>query len=62
MPVVYVSGTALPYMWNNQAVGLISVAQLSLSTHISGSRVMTEVYNLVGIGRTINHLYIPGNK
>ena len=53
---------AVPYMWDNQAVGLISVHQLSLSDHISGSRVMTEVYNLSGIGRIINHLCIPGTK
>ena len=43
-------------------VGLRSVDQLSLSTQISGIRGMTEVYNLVYVGRIINHLLIPGNK
>ena len=36
-------------------VGLISVAQLSLGTHISGFPGITEVYNLSRIGRIINH-------
>ena len=45
-----------------EAVGLKSVDQLSLSAHFSGSGVMTEVYNLLKIGRIINHKYIPGNK
>ena len=43
-------------------VGLISVDQLSLDDHISRSRVLTEVYNLVRIRRIINHNGIPGNK
>ena len=46
----------------NSAVGLISVAQLSLSGHISGFPGFTEVYNLVETGRINNHLFIPGNK
>ena len=33
----------------NMVVGLISVAQLTLSVQISDIRVMTEVYNLVRI-------------
>ena len=44
------------------AVGLRSVGQLSLGTHISGFEGMTEVYNLVYVGRIINHFTIPGNK
>ena len=40
---------------SNLAVGLISVGQLSLDTHISGFGTMTEVYNLVRIGRINNH-------
>ena len=40
----------------NMAVGLISVRQLSLCAQISGSGELTEVYNLVGIGRINNHL------
>ena len=44
------------------AVGLISVEQLTLRPEISGSGGMTEVYNLVGIGRIINHLLIPGTE
>ena len=47
---------------SNMAVGLISVAQLSLLAHFSGSGTMTEVYNLLRIGRINNHLHIPGNK
>ena len=47
---------------NNMVVGLISVDQLSLGTQISGSQGITESYNLVGIGRIINHLDIPGTK
>ena len=43
-------------------VGLRSVDQLTLSYEISGSRGMTEVYNLLRIGRIINHYCIPGNK
>ena len=42
-------------------VGLKSVGQLSLSTHISGLRTITEVYNLVEIDKITNHLGIPGN-
>ena len=34
----------------NSAVGLISVQQLTLGTHFSDLRDMTEVYNLVRIG------------
>ena len=43
-------------------VGLISVEQLSLSGQISGSIGITEVYNLVRIGKIINHSFIPGNE
>ena len=43
-------------------VGLRSVDQLSLSIHFSGSRGMTEVYNLSKIGRINNHSLIPGTK
>ena len=42
------------------AVGLISVGQLSLDEHFSDIRGMTEVYNLLRIGRTNNHYVIPG--
>ena len=42
-------------------VGLKSVEQLSLGDQISGSRELTEVYNLLDIGRIINHLFIVGN-
>ena len=44
------------------AVGLKSVEQLSLSAHISETKGMTEVYNLVRIGKSGNHSFIPGNK
>ena len=43
-------------------VGLRSVDQLSLDARFSESGGMTEVYNLVEIGRIINHCLIPGNK
>ena len=43
-------------------VGLKSVGQLTLDVHISGSRTMTEVYNLVEIDRITNHYCIPGTK
>ena len=39
----------------NMVVGLISVAQLTLDDQISGFLTMTEVYNLLRIGRIINH-------
>ena len=45
----------------NMVVGLISVAQLSLGTLFSGSRTITEVYNLLEIDRINNHSLIPGN-
>ena len=43
-------------------VGLISVAQLTLDGLFSGFRTMTEVYNLVEIGRINDHYLIPGNE
>ena len=43
-----------------QAVGLISVGQLSLSTQISGFLGFTEVYNLLRIDNPNDHLVIPG--
>ena len=46
----------------NMVVGLKSVAQLSLVTHFSGSQGITEVYNLLRIGKLINHSCIPGTK
>ena len=36
-------------------VGLISVDQLSLGLQISGFQGMTEVYNLIKVGRINNH-------
>ena len=44
------------------AVGLISVHQLSLDDRFSGSQGITEVYNLVEVGRINNHSSIPGTK
>ena len=44
----------------NSAVGLISVVQLSLVAHFSGSRGMTELYNLLRIDRINNHFLISG--
>ena len=51
---------AAQYPGLNSAVGLISVEQLTLGTHFSGSRGMTEVYNLVEVGNPDDHIYIPG--
>ena len=45
----------------DMVVGLRSVDQLTLSPGISGSRGMTEVYNLRRIGRIDNHYCFPGN-
>ena len=44
------------------AVGLKSVAQLTLSTQISGLQGFTEVYNLAVAGNADDHFFIPGNK
>ena len=44
------------------AVGLISVAQLSLDTQISGFLKFTEVYNLVRIDNPNDHYVIPGKE
>ena len=46
----------------NSAVGLRSVGQLTLGAQISGFRGMTEVYNLVEIGRINNHFVISQNE
>ena len=43
-------------------VGLKSVEQLSLSDRFSGFQGITEVYNLVDIGRINNHFVIPGTE
>ena len=39
----------------NMVVGLIMVAQLTLSAQISGFQGITEVYNLVDVGIINNH-------
>ena len=44
----------------NMAVGLISVGQLTLEGHFSGSRGITEVYNVVKAGNANDHNVIPG--
>ena len=44
------------------AVGLKSVAQLTLSRLFSGFLGITEVYNLRIAGRINNHSFIPGNE
>ena len=45
-----------------QAVGLRSVAQLTLSAQISEIRGITEVYNLVKAGDPNDHKFIPGTE
>ena len=61
-PVLMLAVTAGTGPWLNSAVGLISVAQLSLYTRISGFQGMTDLYNLVRIGRINNHYAIRGFK
>ena len=46
----------------NKAVGLKSVAQLSLCVLFSGSRGITEVYNVLRAGNANDHKFIPGTK
>ena len=57
-------GTPTPVLPDsvNKAVGLKSVAQLTLSVQISDIRGITEVYNLALAGRINNHFLIPGNE
>ena len=50
------------YSGRNMVVGLISVDQLTLRLLFSGFRGITEVYNLLRIGRISNQLYIPGTE
>ena len=70
-PVSHTPGTPLPHPGTSTsarrqsrrakvAVGLKSVDQLTLSVHFSGFLGMTEVYNLLKIGRINNHFFIPG--
>ena len=49
-----------PDMQVKEAVGLKSVAQLSLRPHFSGFRGITEVYNLDIAGNPNDHKFIPG--
>ena len=55
-------GTHGPAAEVKQAVGLKSVVQLTLDGRFSRFRGITEVYNLVEIGRNNNHSFIPGNE
>ena len=64
-PLVTMSAATAParcYGGVNMAVGLRSVAQLTLGVHFSRFEGITEVYNLLRIRRINNHLHIPGNK
>ena len=45
-----------------EVVGLKSVAQLTLGTHISDIRGITEGYNVATADNPNDHKYIPGNK
>ena len=59
--VLYTAGwVRAVYSQLYMAVGLKSVDQLTLRRVFSGFQVMTEVYNLVEVGRINNHLLIPG--
>ena len=51
-----------PYHEVKEAVGLKSVAQLSLSAQFSDIRGITEVYNLANAGDPNDHKAIPGNE
>ena len=44
----------------NMAVGLKSVAQLTLYVHFSWFRGITEVYNLLNVEDPNDHFVIPG--
>ena len=72
-PATPTPGTPLPYGYSHDracgaadqcqwVVGLKSVAQLSLYLHFSGSRGITEVYNLYIAGNPNDQKYIPGTK
>ena len=61
-PVLMRAVTAVPYTRLNSAMGLKSVQQLTLSDQISGFQGLTEVYNLINIGRINNHFTIPGTE
>ena len=52
--------TVLPLV--NMVVGLISVGQLTSGPLFSGLWTITEVYNLLRIGRITNHSFIPGSE
>ena len=62
MTVTAVHGPGMQPRGRNSAVGLISVAQLTLGAQISGFHSITEVYNLVRIRRITNHSFIPGKE
>ena len=62
LTVTAVHGPGMQSARLNMVVGLISVHQLTLSAHFSGSQGITEVYNLLRIGRITNHSFIPGTK
>ena len=47
---------------SNSAVGLKSVAQLTVDGHFSRFKGMTEVYNLSETGNPNDHKHIPGTK
>ena len=59
---VHCRGCTGMYGGLNTVVGLKSVVQLSLYVLFSGSRGITEVYNLIYIGRINNHFVIPGTE
>ena len=62
LPVLTREWPGQPYTRYNIAVGLKSVAQLTLGTHFSGFQGITEGYNLVYTGNADDHKSIPGNK
>ena len=62
LPVLMREWLGLPAPSTKEAVGLKSVAQLTLSSHFSGFQGITEVYNLVYAGIPNDHKLIPGNK
>ena len=58
----YSVASTVRYSGCKVVVGFRSVDQLTLSAKISGFQGITEGYNLLYVGRIINHLSIPGTK
>ena len=60
--MLHATATGTAPRGTNKAVGLISVAQLTLDAQISGFQGITEVYNLPEIDNPNDHNVIPGTN